>query len=217
MGKVIDLTGQVFGRLTVIDRAVSRKLSSGATAARWNCECICGNKTTVDSGNLRQGRTTSCGCYSAEIVKTCRVTHGASSNGSVTREYTSWLEMIRRCEDKNRKNYSNYGGRGISVCSEWRNSFEKFLEHIGPRPPGDYSIDRYPDKNGNYEPGNVRWASRIEQNNNSRKNKNVTIDGSTATVAQWSRTNGLNVNTVNDRIRNGWDLELAVTKPVCVK
>lgn len=159
MGKLIDLTGQTFGRLTVIERS-----GTGNTGqAQWKCLCECGKETIVLGDNLRRGKQVSCGCYHSEIM----FKHGATVGEKKTQEYVIWCEMKRRCTDNNAEYYKDYGGRGIKVCERWTNSFENFFEDMGKRPSKRHSIDRiYND--GDYEPGNCRWATQSQQSINSR-------------------------------------------------
>ncbi len=148
-----DLTGRRFGRWEVIERNGSNRTRNSA----WSCSCDCGNSGTVSADNLRGGQSKSCGCLIGER-------HGMAQ----TPEYRAWVAMIQRCHNPKMPNFKDYGGRGIVVCDEWRGSFTAFYEHIGPKPSSDLSIDRI-ENNGNYEPGNVRWATRLQQNNNTRK------------------------------------------------
>lgn len=162
MGKFIDLTGRVFERLTVVKRAANWTRRS----PYWVCRCRCGTETTVTRSNLVSGATRSCGCLHNDqlaAIGRSNKTHGFTKSST----YVTWTAMKRRCFDVQHKDYSNYGARGITVCARWKNSFEAFLADMGARPRGT-SIDRFPNRNGNYEPGNCRWATPSEQTVNRR-------------------------------------------------
>ena len=155
-----DLSGITLGRLTVL--RYSGRHSSGQSL--WVCKCACGGEKVVVSGNFLRGNTLSCGCY----LKECRVNrvlkHGASRAGKHTGEYKSWSAAKHRCFDVKGERYHRYGGRGITMCDEWRNSFPAFLAHMGPRPDG-FTLDRIDNSKG-YEPGNCRWATYKQQAQN---------------------------------------------------
>lgn len=129
-----------------------------------------------------------------------------------TPTYRTWDKMIQRCSNPKNEEFRNYGGRGIQICERWRLSFKAFLEDMGARPEG-MSIDRYPDKNGNYEPSNCRWATPTEQCNNTRVNRTITHDGRTGTYVEWARWQGWPLHTVGNRIGVGWDEVRAITEP----
>lgn len=174
MPKRICIDGMVFGRLTAVRRAPSDKHGN----PRWLCKCQCGNSKELLVHNLRSGTTISCGCvlrheasirgqiYGA-ITGAANVTHGHARTAAHTRTYRSWRSMKQRCSVQTNKSYKNYGARGIRVCDRWMNSFEAFLEDMGERPPGN-TLDRYPDNDGDYEPGNCRWATWEQQASNRR-------------------------------------------------
>lgn len=160
----LELTGKIFGRLTVVSRGENKW---GKTT--WNCICECGTNTIVSGNNITHGQTSSCGCLQKERVKVLNTVHGHSGGGIISRTYCSWAAMKYRCMNYKASNFNNYGGRGIAVCDSWKDSFENFLEDMGERPIGT-SIDRI-DNDGNYEPGNCRWGTSKEQSNNRRKRK----------------------------------------------
>lgn len=154
---IIDIAGQKFGRWTVIEFAGRKN-----KATLWLCRCECGAEKIADGHSLRRGQSKGC--------KSCsNVTHGQATKGNQSAEYTAWCNMIARCYNPKHEYFYNYGGRGITVCDEWRQSFSAFFSHVGKRPSAGHSLDRYPNNDGNYEPGNVRWATRKQQSQNRRK------------------------------------------------
>lgn len=207
MPKLLDLTSQVFGELTVL----SRIQASGQ--AKWLCRCSCG-KTTITLGyNLRKGLTKSCGCYRALKSSTLNLIHGHSRVAKRSREYSSWINMKNRCYLPSKPDYSRYGALGIQVCDRWLASFQNFLEDMGECPQ-DHSLDRI-DFLGNYEPSNCRWANNITQANNRKNVKQITYNGKTQSVADWCRELNLSHRTIRARIYDyGWNPEKALSTPI---
>lgn len=202
-----DLTGRKFGRLTVLEEAEGR---SSQGYVRWICQCSCKEKTViiVTSGNLKSGKTRSCGCLQRE----CTINRNKSRENypiseRETRLYRIWGGMKARTSYESQKSYSDYGARGIRVCDDWKNDFMKFkdwsLSH-GYR--DDLSIDRL-DNDSDYTPDNCRWATRKEQHNNQRSNILLTYDGQTHTAAQWAEIMNVPKDRIYKRIRRGRDIE----------
>lgn len=161
--------GEIFTRWIVI-----ADVSVAGGRRRYLCRCECGKEKDVDGPSLRIGVSRSCGCLTAEAATARRTTHGDTSRADGRKlppEYIAWTSMKNRCTNEKCGHYGNYGGRGISVCEQWTQSYEVFLAHVGRRPSAEYSLDRYPDNDGNYEPGNVRWATRKQQRANQRRSK----------------------------------------------
>lgn len=162
-----DLTGQVFGRLTVSAR-LPREAGSGPT--KYRCACECGVVKTIIGTSLTGGNTKSCGCLRSDLTVMRHTTHGMfSGSGKMTREYRIWTGMKTRCTNPKSISYRYYGGRGVKVCDRWMGSFAAFLEDVG-KVPAPYSIDRI-NPDGDYEPGNVRLASPREQAQNRRNTR----------------------------------------------
>lgn len=201
--------GDKFGRLTVI---------SGPTSNNWRtyflCRCECGTEKKINRDNLVGGRTKSCGCLRSETSAAhCKsmAKHGKSAWGG-TPEYRAWISMQRRCYDKRNSRYKDYGGRGIKVCKEWRMSFADFLIDMGRKPTRRYSLERQ-DNDGNYEPSNCVWALPVDQCNNRRGNRFLTVDGETLTVTQWARRMNLSDNIIFKRLAAGYSDEAAIKTP----
>lgn len=165
------------------------------------CECVCGTRRRILWGDLRAARSKSCGCKKTK--------HGMSDSPTAR----SWVEMRRRCYAAHRKEYPNYGGRGIVVCDRWRDSLENFIEDMGPRPEG-YTLERI-DNDGPYSPDNCRWASRAEQELNKRSNVRHSIFGEMLTLSEAARKYGIGIATLHNRFHAlGWDVERTVSEPV---
>jgi hypothetical protein len=203
--RLIDLTEQRFGRLVVIERDVAPRYPG----TFWWCLCDCGNRTSVESPSLRKNNNTrSCGCYRHESATKQMTTHG----GRDTEEYSIWCNMRKRCENPRTKSWKDYGGRGITVCERWQ-TFANFSKDMGPRPSKDHTLERKDNSLG-YFPGNVIWLHKSQQSQNTRKNHNITIDGVTKCLAEWSRDKGIQHQTVSARIHQmGWDPIRAILTP----
>lgn len=203
--KTKDLIGQRFSRLVVISRAESVK-----GFAQWRCVCDCGNETVAKGAKLRAGRTKSCGCARAEhIASLGEKSRKWHSNEQKTPEYRAWTAMRYRCGNPNSSSWNHYGGRGIKVCPQW-NDFKVFLADVGRRPSPKHSLDRI-NNDGHYEPGNVRWATIVEQANNKRTNCITDVLGEPMTVTEAARRLGRNPRKVHMRRFMGWSIERALS------
>lgn len=206
MGRLNDLTGQRFGRLTVIERAENKKDGR----AKWLCQCDCG-KTTVTTGtNLRTGVTKSCGCYMIECetarIKEICTTHGKSH----TRLYKTWRNMKQRCYNPNNTYYHRYGGRGITVCADWKQNFKAFYDWaMTSGYQDDLSIDRINNDKG-YSPDNCRWATRKVQERNKSRNRLVELNGKTKTLAEWCEIYAVDYDKARSCLRYGGSPEEAL-------
>lgn len=195
----VDLTGRIFGRLIVIKQNGTDKKGH----ALWLCKCNCGQEKEITSNSLVCNLTKSCGCLRKEKL----TTHGHSK----TKIYKIWTSMIQRCINTKYKEYKNYGGRGIKVCKRWL-KFENFLEDVGEKPTG-LSLDRI-DNNGNYCLENHRWATKIEQARNMRKNINIVFNNENKCISAFAYEYKINRRTLKSRIDNGWPIEKVLNTPV---
>jgi hypothetical protein len=201
----IDLTGMKFHFLTVKSRNMNYK---GKTM--WNCVCDCGTETIVDSRNLKFGKVKSCGCLRDRKLSAMRKTHGMSDNN---RLYSIWCGMKHRCYNKNSKTYNRYGDRGISVCPAWHDFLVFYAWAMSHGYADNLSIDRI-DNNGNYEPSNCRWATSEVQNNNKSNTREITVNGITRKVSEWSKITGTSIKLIHGRLKKGWFSEKAIEKPM---
>lgn len=204
-----NLTGQKFGRLTLLE-PVMHKTSSGRYRYAYRCLCDCGNERIVFTYNLKNGHTQSCGCQGYERRTVARITHHQSNS----RLYSIWDNMNARCFNHKNTCYVRYGGRGITVCDEWR-TFENFYNWAMSSGYSDeLTIDRI-DVDGNYCPENCRWADFYTQANNKKNNRFIEFKGKKMTIPQWSRETGISQGTIRSRIdRLGWSVEDALTRQV---
>ena len=206
MGKFVDMTGQRYGKLVAIKRVpIPEHIKS--RSAWWLFKCDCGKEVEINSLHVRNGHIKSCGCWQRERL----TTHGMTN----TILFGKWNRMLERCRNKNRRDYKNYGGRGIRVCDEWKNNFMSFYNWaIDSGYKEGLTIDRI-DTNGNYEPSNCRWATPKEQANNRRTSVFLTYNGETHTVSQWAEIQHIPRDTLDRRMRRcGWSVEKALTTPV---
>ncbi len=189
-----DETGNVYSKLTVLEFA--GQTNSGDS--RWLCECECGKTTTVARADLKRESIKSCGCHRASAGGMCN-----------SPEHTSWREMKRRC-DSDYKDKHLYWERGITICEKWRSSFNAFFADMGPKPFPEATIDRI-DNDGNYEPGNCRWATKLEQGQNTRKARLLTYNRETHGLREWARRLGVAHRTIARRLdEQKWTMEQVV-------
>lgn len=195
----VNLTGQKYGRLTVLERAENDKQGN----AQWLCQCICGNKKVIRGKALRTGRTSSCGCLLSESSKR-RMTSLMTKHGMAgSKLYSVYCSMRERCEKPSCPEYYRYGGRGISVCNEWKEDRSLFFEWAFKNGYKEgLQIDRK-NNDGDYSPENCRWVTRIENLNNTSRNVFLEYNGETHTLAEWSRLLGINRSTIYNRRRLG--------------
>lgn len=204
LGPQENLTGKRLGCWEV----GSYKHNPAGTKYVWDCVCKCGTRRWVRTDQLLDGHSRSCGCLKRELLIDRLTKHGLSSG--IT--YATWQSMMSRCLDPVSPSYHCYGGRGIKICGRWMD-VKAFVEDVGERPGPDYFIDRI-DNDGDYEPGNVRWADRITQANNRRDNRVITFNGDTGSVSSLARANGFEPHEIFDRLRIGWSVSRSLTQPI---
>jgi hypothetical protein len=201
MTKMIDLTNKRFGRLLA-------KSFVGIVGKnphnQWYCVCDCGNNIVVSGANLRSNITNSCGCLQKEKTSKANTKHGYSQK---SKEYSTWANMRKRCNNPNSEDYIDYGARGIKVCERW-DSFSNFLKDMGFAPKG-YSLDRI-DVNKGYSPENCRWADAKTQARNKTNNRLITVDGIIKTLAEWAELSGTDRRNIHKRIVRGWSAKQAI-------
>jgi hypothetical protein len=207
--KLQDLTGQVFGRLTVIRRDGDIK------PTRWVCLCECGKEYSSTAGHLKSGNIKSCGCLRNESKY-----DGIQADPNIVTKtrpigYDTWVGLSQRCHNPNNPRYKDYGAKGITVCDRWRgdDGFKNFLEDMGPRPSPKHSLDRR-DNDLGYCKENCRWATDLEQGQNTGRNRNITCNGKTQCIRAWEREMGFGNAVIHQRLENGWSVEEAINTPV---
>lgn len=206
MSNFRDLTGMRFGKWTVLERSTNKGVQT-----MWHCKCDCGTERDVNAYTLVHSGSNCCGCIHKE--KPNRKTHGMSKT-FISRE---WRGIKSRCYNTNSKSYKDYGGRGIKMCDKWKDDLQSFyddvskLAHYGEK---GYTLDRI-NNDGNYEPNNVRWATKSEQNKNKRSNINITYNGTTQCLKLWAKEFNIPYLSLYQRINKlNWDIERALTTPV---
>ena len=196
------VTGSKYNRLVVekavrvFDKTINRN------RLKYQCRCDCGGQINATANQLINATVVSCGCYGRQRKKTGNLIHGWTG----TPEHATWMNMVARCYNSKSQRYRRYGGRGIKVCERWIVDFQNFLADMGPRPKGKirYTIERI-DNDGNYEPSNCYWATYKTQLRNTRRNRQLTVDGFTKTVAEWAEITGLTRSCIYHRMNVGWE------------
>lgn len=215
--KFVNLSGKRYGRLVVIKLDHVQKLPSGKNEMFYLCKCDCGKSKVIRASSLRNGYTQSCGCYMKEMLSKRQSVH----NMSKSTLYKAWCNMKARCFNTRRKDYCDYGGRGITMCEEWKD-FEVFKEWAMKngfkeekvKGKNILSLDRV-DVNGNYCPDNCRWATDKEQANNKRNTRRFYYKGKNLTAREWSDLLGINYGTLVGRLhKSSWSVEKALTEPI---
>lgn len=181
------------------------------------CQCDCGKIVVARAADMQRGAQKSCGCRRNEIVQVSVIINSTTHGETRTRLYRVWRGMLRRCYEPKTDSYQFYGGRGISVCDEWHfyESFSEWSKSHGYQ--DDLTIDRYPDKDGNYCPSNCRWASKTCQARNRHNNKIVTYRGATKLLVELCEDHGADYNIVRSRLRIGWSIQEAFERPISAK
>jgi hypothetical protein len=190
---------ETYGRLTVLSRNGDRAF----------CRCKCGKEKEVRVKGLRDGVTRSCGCLRREVTAAKNRRHGFAQRAHCPPEYHIWKRMRQRCNDPNSHEWDNYGGRGIKVSARW-DDFSVFLSDMGPRPSPKHQLDRYPNNDGDYRPGNVRWANLTEQARNKRNTIRVTYNSTVVTLADLADLLALPYGSLYSRYRRTRDINLAI-------
>lgn|SRR3990167_3377603 len=199
---LIDLSGMIFGRLSVIERY--GYVQRNTKQPTWLCKCVCGTETIIMGASLRNGTTTSCGCWQRESTSLRTRKH----LGKGTPEYNSWRAMRERCNNTTNSHYASYGGRGISYCDRW-SEFTNFLIDMGARPIGT-TLERI-NNDDNYSPDNCIWATNSQQSRNTTRTKKLTFNGKTMCMKDWADELGICAGTIKHRLKT-MSVEDALTK-----
>jgi hypothetical protein len=197
MRRRIPMVGKKFSSLKVLEEAI---IVGKDPQKRYHCQCDCGNKTIVVGAALRSG-----------AIKSCASCGHTKHGFSRTVEFHIWTNIKYRCNNPKAQHYLNYGGRGIIICQRWQDSFDAFIEDMGNRPTPNHSVERI-DNNGPYSPENCKWATRKEQANNTRTCVIIEFNGEKKTITQWSRVFGVANQTIGQRLKRGWPVDIALTK-----
>lgn len=217
MAKRINLDlfiGKTFERLTILSEGEPHFTSGGYKHRTIICKCSCGIEKSFQMSSVFNGLIKSCGCYSADTASKRMRIENRVHGGAGTPEYNVYLSMIKRCTKEYHKSFQKYGGRGITVCDRWLNSFENFISDMGERPCEGYSLDRIDNDKG-YSPENCRWTDKVTQQRNKGNNVVVTYNGRTKCLAEWAEITGLSWQALFYRIFTAkWDLEKVFNTPV---
>jgi hypothetical protein len=208
--KYVDIMSLRFGMLLVLSRVEN---VHGGKRAAWLCRCDCGRECVVSGSSLRMALKSDCGCLTHGKMSAVHLKHGMSTHGRRPPEYMIWVNMNRRCGDPTNDHYAGYGGRGITVCDQWRTDFAVFYADMGPRPSPKYSIDRI-DNGAGYSAANCRWATQREQQRNRRSNRPIEHEGRTQLISDWASEAGMGTGTLSARLRSGWPMARALATPV---
>jgi len=201
----LEMIGRTFGDWEVVEEVQKRN-----NKRAFLCRCRCGKKFVVMGDNLRNRISTQCMSCSSKIKGKKHATHGMTD----TRIFNLWHGMLERCRNPHHNSYKNYGAKGIKVCTRWEESFEAFLADMGEPPTTKHQLDRYPDQKGNYEPGNVRWVTSKEQNNNRSNNVLITFQGEIHSIAEWAELLGVGSGILYWRVAAGWPVHKVLSTPI---
>lgn len=205
---ILNRLHQKFGRLTAIGIAGRNKQGR----PRWLWRCDCGRLHLADGAAVVKGGTQSCGCLMRERLRQRSTRHGGAVRGKMLPEYNTWHGIKGRCLSPTDKAFPRYGGRGITICERWRDSFANFLADMGPKPSTQHSVERI-DNNKGYSPENCVWGTSAEQTRNTRYNRKLTLNGETLCMTDWATRLGMGVDTLFQRLKT-WSVERALTEPL---